>query len=131
MGRHMCHFTASSLIIHHFLFYTIYISRTTLSFGISNWTGKLYNLPSVLSLTHFLDVKVGGRWSGHTGSEKCPWPWNCEEVSAEGGFSKCGPEYVLAIWRNRQSCSSPVSMATISGPTQVLVEVFCFSRGCD
>lgn len=42
-----------------------------------------------------------------------------------------GPEYLLAVWRNRQSRSSPVSMATIRGPTQVLVEVFCFSRGSD
>lgn len=35
---------------------------------------------------------------------------------------------MLTIWRSRQNCLSTVSMATIQGPTGVLVEVFCFSR---
>lgn len=50
-----------------------------------------------------------------------------------GGFNELGPQFMLAVWRQRksQNCSSLVSMATILGPTQVLVEVFCFSRGSD
>ena len=72
---------------------------------------------------------AGWRWSGRTGSgeknNKNPaWLWNCE--ATRGGLVSGAQKFV-----NRQSCSSRVSMATISGPTQVLVEVFCFSRGSD
>lgn len=54
------------------------------------------------------------------------------ELVEEKGFSEWGPRICVSRLKgNRQSCSSPVSMATISGPTLVLIEVFCFSGGSD
>lgn len=49
----------------------------------------------------------------------------CEEDSGGDRFSGWGPDYLSRLKR-RESCSGPISMATVSGPTLFLVEVFCF-----
>lgn len=76
-----------------------------------------------------------GRWCGHSGSKKPHGFETGRGLVKEKGLMSGAQDMFTVSWvvggRERESCSSSVSMATILGPTEALVEVFCSSKGSD